>query len=42
LDEALIRLERIEHVAEVFWMASLSGTINRIPPDELEKLRQKL
>ena len=42
LDEALIHLERIEHVAEVFWRASMSGHVNRIPPDELEKLRQKL
>ena len=42
LDEALIHLERIEHVAEIFWRASVSGHVNRIPPDELEKLRQKL
>ena len=42
LDEALIHLERIEHVAEVFWRASMSGQVNRIPPNELEKLRQKL
>ncbi len=42
LDEVLIYLERIEHVAEVFWRASMSGHVNRIPPDELEKLRQNL
>ncbi len=42
LDEALIHLERIEHIAEVFWRASMSGHVNRIPPDELEKLCQKL
>jgi len=42
LDEALIHLERIEHVAEVFWRASMSGHIERIPLNELEKLRQKL
>ena len=42
LDEALIHLERIEHVAEVFWRASISGHVNRIPPNELERLRQKL
>ena len=41
LDEALIHLERIEHVAEVFWRASMSGQVNRIPPNELEKLRRK-
>ncbi len=42
LDEALIHLERIEHVAEVFWRAFMLGNVNRIPPNELEKLRQKL
>ena len=42
LDEALIHLERIEHVAEVFWRASMFGNVNRIPPEQLEKLRQKL
>jgi len=42
LDEALIHLERVEHVAEVFWRANMLGNIQRIPPAELEKLRQKL
>jgi L-fuculose-phosphate aldolase len=42
LDEALIHLERIEHVAEVFWRASMLGNVNHIPADDLEKLRQKL
>jgi L-fuculose-phosphate aldolase len=42
LDEALIHLERVEHVAEVFWRAKMLGNVQRIPPDELEKLRQKL
>ena len=42
LEEALIHLERVEFVAEVFWRANLSGNVNRIPRDELEKLRQKL
>ena len=42
LNEALINLERLEHVAEVFWRAGLLGEVRRIPPDELEKLRQKL
>ncbi len=42
LDEALIHLERIEHVAEVFWRASMSGHVHRIPLNELEKLRRKL
>ena len=39
LDEALIRLERIEHVAEVFWRAQMLGGINRIPDAEQQKLR---
>jgi len=42
LDEALIHLERIEHVAEVFWRATMLGNVSRIPTNELEKLRQKL
>jgi L-fuculose-phosphate aldolase len=41
LDEALINLERIEHVAEVFWRAFMLGTVNRIPPDMMEKLRER-
>jgi L-fuculose-phosphate aldolase len=40
LDEALIHLERIEHVAQVFWRAKLLGHVERIPPDEMAKLRQ--
>jgi L-fuculose-phosphate aldolase len=42
LNDALIHLERLEHVAEVFWRATMLGKVNRIPPDELEKLRQNL
>ncbi len=42
LDEALIHLERVEHVVEVFWRAKMLGRVKRIPPAELEKLRQKL
>ncbi|HUH97975.1 MAG TPA: class II aldolase/adducin family protein [Anaerolineales bacterium] len=42
LDEALIHLERVEHVAEVFWRAKALGKVHRIPRNELEKLRQKL
>jgi L-fuculose-phosphate aldolase len=33
LDEALINLERIEHVAEVFWRAHLLGSVKRITPE---------
>ena len=38
LNEALIHLERLEHVAEVFWRAQMLGNVRRIPPDELERL----
>ena len=31
LDEALIHLERVEHVAEVFWRASMSGARQSCP-----------
>jgi L-fuculose-phosphate aldolase len=41
LDEALIHLERIEHVAEVFHRASQLGDVTRIPPEELRKLMKK-
>ena len=39
LDEALIHLERIEHVAQVYWRAKMLGEVKRIPPEEMEKLR---
>ncbi len=39
LDEALIHLERIEHVAEVFWRARLLGHVERLTPQALERLR---
>ncbi|SRR5581483_6616044 len=38
LDEALIHLERLEHVAEVFWRAQMLGNVQRIPPGELKRL----
>ncbi len=38
LEEALIHLERIEHVAEVFYRARQLGHVERIPPEELRKL----
>ena len=41
LDEALIHLERIEHVAEVFHHARQLGNVARIPPEELRKLMKK-
>jgi L-fuculose-phosphate aldolase len=41
LNEALIHLERLEHVAEVYWRAQMLGTVTRIPPDELERLSKK-
>lgn len=44
LEEALINLERLEHVAEVFWRAQMLGHVERIPPEAREQLlavRQK-
>ena len=38
LDAALTALERIEHVAEVFWRAQMLGKVNRIPKGDVEKL----
>jgi L-fuculose-phosphate aldolase len=38
LDAALTALERIEHVAEVFWRARMLGKVNRIPESDMEKL----
>jgi L-fuculose-phosphate aldolase len=37
LDVALINLERIEKVAEIFFYSQLMGKVNRLPPDGLEK-----
>jgi L-fuculose-phosphate aldolase len=37
LDVALINLERIEKVAEIFFYSQLIGKVNRMPPDVLEK-----
>jgi L-fuculose-phosphate aldolase len=38
LEEALIHLERLESVAEVFWRAQMLGHVKRIPPEALEEL----
>jgi L-fuculose-phosphate aldolase len=38
LEEALINLERVEHVAEVFWRAQMLGQVNRIPEEARVKL----
>lgn len=38
LDEALTHLERIEHVAEVYWRAQMLGTVKRVPPEAQKKL----
>jgi L-fuculose-phosphate aldolase len=40
LEVALTNLERIEHVAEVFWRAKMLGKVNRIPEVDVEKLLQ--
>lgn len=44
LEQALIHLERLEHVAEVFWRAQMLGTVNRIPREmqaRLIEMREK-
>jgi len=44
LDEALIHLERIEHVSEIYWRAKMIGTVRRVPPEaqaDLIALREK-
>ena len=44
LDEALIYLERIEHVSEVYWRAKMLGTVKRVPSEaqtQLISLREK-
>lgn len=38
LEGALIHLERLESVAEVFWRAQMLGHVERIPPEALEEL----
>ncbi len=44
LDEALIHLERIEHVSEIYWRAKMLGNVKRVPPEaqsRLVELREK-
>lgn len=44
LEEALIHLERIEHVSEIYWRAKMMGTVQRVPPEaqaQLISLREK-
>ena len=38
LDEALIHLERIEHVSEIYWRAKMLGEVKRVPPEAQAKL----
>ncbi len=38
LDEALIHLERIEHVSEIYWRAKMLGEVKRVPPEAQTKL----
>ena len=38
LEAALIALERIEHVAEVFWRAQMLGEVERIPLEAMVRL----
>lgn len=39
LEEALIRMERLEHVARVYWLASVLGGVEPLPASLLEILR---
>ncbi len=44
LEEALINLERIEHVSEIYWRAKMLGNVKRVPPEaqaQLILLREK-
>ena len=44
LDEALIHLERIEHVSEIYYRAKMLGNVKRVPPEAqagLIELREK-
>ena len=44
LDEALIHLERIEHVSEIYYRAKMLGNVKRVPPEaqaQLIELREK-
>lgn len=38
LDEALIHLERIEHVSEIYWRAKMLGNVKRVPSEAQAKL----
>lgn len=38
LDEALIHLERIEHVSEIYWRARMLGEVKRVPAEAQAKL----
>lgn len=40
LDAALTHLERIEHVAQVYWRARMLGQVNRIPEADVARLRE--
>lgn len=38
LEEALVHLERLEHVAEVYWRAQVLGHVERLSPEAREAL----
>ncbi len=40
LEEALIHLERVEHVAQVYYQALLLGHVERIPAEALQRLHR--
>jgi L-fuculose-phosphate aldolase len=38
LEQALLHLERVEHVAEVFWRAQMLGKVDRLTPEAQRRL----
>ncbi len=40
LEEALLHLERLEHVAEVFWRARALGHVDRLTPAAMKRLAE--
>jgi L-fuculose-phosphate aldolase len=40
LETALTHLERVEHVAEVYWRAQMLGVVRRIPAEDRARLSQ--
>ncbi|HET7012204.1 MAG TPA: class II aldolase/adducin family protein [Anaerolineales bacterium] len=39
LEEAVAHVERLEHAAAVYWLASCSGNVHRLPPELTARLK---